>query len=145
MRPARCLILLLCLCALALRAGGAHVHVGLDHQDVHPEDSQNHVHMVAPDLHGELHPDDHHHQHDADDHDDAVGHQQHMVVDLDGQALSKKPSADPALDELLFAATLILLLLAPGKLILSSTHLIAPPLQRLIHLRPPLRGPPLRT
>lgn len=138
----RSFTLLLCLCALALRVSGMHVHVPIDH-----DDSQQQAHIAAFDLHQDLHQEGHldHHAHDHDAaHEDAADDQhQHVAVDLDSQAVSKKPGADLGFDALLHIATLFCLLLASGKLILPPVRLTAPLLQRLVHLRPPLRGPPL--
>ncbi len=130
----RSFTLLLCLCALALRVSGVHVHVALDHQD-----TQHHTHIVA-DLHQEIHVA---HGHGPAHEDAAEGQHQHAEVNLDSQALSKKPGADLGIDALLFIATLFCFLLAPRKPILPLARLLAPPPQRRVHLRPPLRGPPL--
>lgn len=118
---------------------GMHMHVALDHKDVHMEDRQTHVHQTTANLHDEIHPD-----HDIQGDDHAVGHgQSHIEVNLDSQALSKKPSSDSGVDELLFVAVLILLVLAPRRLTLLPIRLITPLLRQLLYLRPPLRGPPL--
>ncbi len=133
----RSFTLLLCLCALALRMGGMHAHVAVDH-----DDSQNHTHFAAFDLHQTQHADNGAHDHDAA-HEDAAEPRQHIQVDLDNEALNKRLSADPGIDALLLIATLLCLLLPSRQLVLPPTRQIASPLQRLVHLRPPLRGPPL--
>lgn len=127
---ARSITLLLCLCALALRVGGMHVHVAVDHSE-----APHQAHFAAFDLHQA--------GHDASDAGVTGDHHEHIEVSLDGEALSKKPGSDLGSDALLFIATLLFLLLAPRKLMRPLNRLRAPPLQRFAHLRPPLRGPPL--
>lgn len=137
----RSFILLLCLCALAVRVSGVHVHVALDH-----DETQHVSHVAIFDLHHAAHVDhDAHadaHPHDVTDGVYNDGHK-HIEVNLDNQALSKKPGTDLGLDALLCVAILLCILLAPRQLRLPLTRQTAPLYKRLAYLRPPLRGPPL--
>ena len=133
----RSLFLLLVLCATVLRMGGAHVHVALDHDEALPV-LHDGWHANAPDQHAI------HAEQDADAHDHAAhdhNSYQHAQVSLDQQALSKKLGADLALDALLFVLILLCIPLAVGTLRLPSINSFLPA-TRLVHLRPPLRGPP---
>lgn len=135
-------ILLLCLCALALRTGGAHVHVALDHREA-PHEIHHEWHHDANTLHtvhAEHDTNSSTHQHDGADHDDSL--HAHAEVSLDSKALSKKNggSLDPQL--LLFVVTLCALLPAAGRRLQPALRSFLPTADLLIHLRPPLRGPP---
>lgn len=137
----RSFILLLCLCALAVRVSGVHMHVALDHEEI------QHVPHVASvinslGLHHAAHVDHDVHAYDVADGVYNDGHK-HIEVNLDNQALSKKPGTDLGLDVLLCVAILLCILRVPCQLRLPLTRQTVPLHKRLAHLRPPLRGPPL--
>jgi hypothetical protein len=125
--PVRIFVLLLCLCALALRVSGMHEHVSLDGSEA-PQG----VHVAE---FGVQHYDQHDH--------DGVSHGDHadFEVNLDTQVLSKKLGSDNS-SLLLIAFVLLILPLSRSLPVLRLPPLLAiikpPP-----RLRPPLRAPPI--
>jgi hypothetical protein len=149
----------LCLVFLAMRLGGVHAHRDADATPL--------LHEYAHHLHGDHHG-DHDEQHQDAPPGDAVGGPlQHAGAPHPGQGHAHDPAHDPAhghahdLDVALEALTgkpvkpgvpdalLVLLLVAaslyrrdPDRARPSSPFDVALRLQRAIHWRPPLRGPP---